>query len=350
MIHPILAAGLTAYETGDFRGALIAWEEPWKELDPQLDPVQRDLALALIRLAGALHHEQGGRRDSSGQLYASAQETLDGLPAHTLGVDVERLRRTWPATAAAALASPPRITAARRLPPRRVVLRFLLLVALLAGGFAAFRWTPLSGLLNQEALSELLGGLRQAWWSPLALIALYIVLSTLGLPATPLIFAGGFVFGAFFGGIYNYVGTFLGAAASYHLGHLLGRDMVVHLAGKRLKRVEKMLARQGFWTLFRIRFLPVPFPVVNYGAALAGFPAPTFHAANAVGLAPVVFLYTWFAAALGNAAEGERGAVLVRLTLTFLAVVGVTLLPTLLRARTRRRRYREILEHRRGRR
>lgn len=348
-IHPVLASGLEAYARGDFAGALRAWEEPWKGLDPEKDPAQRDLSLALVRLTAALHHEKAGRHESSRELYASSRELLADLPDPLLGLDVAALRRSFPPTIAAALEDPPVLQGAHRRLPRRVVVRFLLLVAVVGAGFAALRWTPLAAYLEPEALTGLLTRLRQAWWSPLVLLGLYTVLSPLGLPATPLILAGGFVFGTGLGGFYNILGTFLGTAASFYLGHHLGRDFIVHLAGERLRRMETLLARQSFWNLVRIRFIPIPFPVVNYGAALAGIPASKFLGASAVGLAPAVFIYTWFASALARAAGGDRGAVLLRLGMALGAVLVLTLLPPLARGWARRRRYRQILEHRRGR-
>lgn len=352
-IHPVLAPGLEAYRRGDYVAALIAWEAPWEGLDPSWDAEERELALALIRLAGALHHEREGRPDSSGDLYASARKLLEGLPPAVLGVDVEGLRGSMPPSPSEALASPPELEPVRGAGlaalPRRAVLRFLLLVALLALGFAAFRWSPLAQYLQPERVTALLEDLRRSWWSPLALLGLYAVLCPVGLPASPLILAGGFVFGTVTGGLLNFVGTFLGAATSYYAGRLLGRDLVEHLAGERLRKVERMLNRRSFWALTRIRFVPVPFPIVNYGAALAGVRAPLFLAASALGLAPAVFIYTFFASALARATAEERGAVMVQMGLAVLAVLALSFLPTLIRGWSRRRRYERILEKRRER-
>lgn len=237
-----------------------------------------------------------------------------------------------------------------RLPARRALLRFALLVLVVGGGFAALRWTPAAGWLDRESLIALFETLRRSWWAPAALVALYLVLSPLGVPVSPLVLAGGLVFGVGWGSVWNIVGTFLGGAVSYALARLLGRDFVVHFTGERLRRVERALGRRAFWPLVRMRFLPLPFAIVNYGAALAGIPAPLFLVSTAVGLAPSVLLYTYFAALVFRATADERGTAVAQGIVAFALVIALTYLPKWWVGRQRRRRYRELVAERRGRR
>jgi uncharacterized membrane protein YdjX (TVP38/TMEM64 family) len=235
-----------------------------------------------------------------------------------------------------------------------VIVRFALLVAVVAAGAAALRWSPLAAYVTRETLVATFDQLGRSPWAPLGFVALYAALCPLGLPVTPLVVAGGLVFGVFWGATYNFLGTVAGAATTYGMGRLLGREFVVHLLGERLKRVERLFARTRFWTLVRLRFVPLPFPLVNYGAALAGVPAPLFLSSTAVGLAPSVFLFTYFAALLVRAAAaGERrGPLLVQASLAFGSLLTLTLLsflPKLREGRRRRRRYRELLARRRAR-
>lgn len=302
----------------------------------------------MVRLAGALHHQAAGLEGSAVQLYDSARSVLAGLPPVVLRVDVARLRQELPATVTQAQSTPPDIPCTGRR-PRGALLRFGALLALLLSGFLLARFSPLGGYLKPEILGGELEELSARGWAPWALIGLYVVLSPIGVPASALVVAGGFVFGTVLGGLYNVAGTFLGAAASFFLGRLLGRDFVAHVAGRRLARVERRLARLSFWALVRVRFLPVPFPLVNYGAALTGVPAGRFLAASALGLTPAVLLYTWFAAALARAAQGERGPLIAQLVAALAGVLLLSLLPPWLEARRKRRRLAE-LRTRRGRR
>ena len=74
---------------------------------------------------------------------------------------------------------------------------------------------------------------------------------------------------------------------TFVIGQRMGRDLVIHLVGaKRLQRAEKALEEHGFWAIARVRFVPIPFALVNYGAALAGVRFGPFVIATAIGLAP----------------------------------------------------------------
>lgn len=227
-------------------------------------------------------------------------------------------------------------------PPGRrgPLLKILGLVALAGLGFALLRLTPLSEMLREDRLSETLTGLRAAWWSPLALFGLYLGLAPLGVPLTPLILAGGLVFGPFWGWVISFSGSYAGGVASYFLGRALGREFVAQLFGDRLKKFERLLHRHGFWAMVRLRFLPVPFPVANYGAALAGVKPGTFLVSTLLGLAPAIFAFNYFAASLGRAAEGRRGAVAGRLGLAVAGLLLVSLIPTVVTRWRRVRRYR----------
>lgn len=217
-------------------------------------------------------------------------------------------------------------------PLKRAVLRFTLLALLLASGFALARWGPLSEHLTGDTLMTVLERLRSARWAPLALVGLYALLAPVGVPISPLVLAGGVVFGPAWGALYNFIGTMMGAGLSHLLATALGRDLVVHLAGQRLvARAEALLERHGFWTLVRIRFVPIPFAAVNYTAALAGFRLPSFLLASVIGLAPTMVIYTYFGHALVGVATENRQALLVQLVVVVMLVLLLTFLPTLAR-------------------
>jgi phospholipase D1/2 len=222
--------------------------------------------------------------------------------------------------------------------PRRVLLRFLLLPALVLGGLAVLRFTPLSSYVSGPALAAAIARLQHTWWAPALLVGGYLVLSPLGMPATPLMIAGGVVFGGVAGAFYNALGVLLGGAFTYLLGLVLGRDLVRHLAGQRLRKVERAIGRRGFWSLVAIRFLPLPYPLVNYAAALAGVRPTLFLATTALGVTPSVVIYTFFFAALAHAAGGHRTGLYVQLAASIGLLVALTLVPQIVTRRRRRAR------------
>jgi uncharacterized membrane protein YdjX (TVP38/TMEM64 family) len=234
--------------------------------------------------------------------------------------------------------------------PRHALLRAAVLVLIVVAGFAVLRWSPLSRFLTKEAILATLEQLRGAWWSPVALIAAFTLLCPVGFPPSPLMVAGAVIFGPVYGSIYNILGIFFGAASTYYLGRHLGRDLVVHLAGKQMKRVERALTRRGgFWSLAGVRFLPLPFALVNYAAALAGIRPGLFLGATLAGLTLSVPIFTYFSWAIARAATGDRGGVYIQLAVALTLLISMTLIPRILAARKRRERYRQICAKRTGR-
>jgi len=232
--------------------------------------------------------------------------------------------------------------------PRHLLLRFLVLVVIVGTGFAVLRWTPLADYLTVETVSAVLARLRESWWAPVALIASYLVLCPL-IPATPMMVAGGMVFGPVVGAIYNIIGTFLGGTATYFLGRGLGHDFVLHLLGNRLKRVERAIARRGFWSMVGARFLPIPFPLVNYSMALAGIRPALFLTTTIMGLIPGVTVFTYFASLLTKAASGHRSGIVLQFAIASLLMLLLTFIPQIWVARKRRERYRQVKAQRRAR-
>jgi uncharacterized membrane protein YdjX (TVP38/TMEM64 family) len=200
--------------------------------------------------------------------------------------------------------------------PPVVWLRLSLFVALLLAGFALVRLTPYGEMLSEEGMVSLATQLRGVWWSPLILIGLYTIMAVLGLPTGPLLI-GGAVFGVLYGSLYNMVGLLMGAVLSYQVARILGRDFVVQITGKRLQRAERLLERHGFWPMVQTRFMPIPFAVVNFGAALAGVRPSLFLSATVVGLIPSTLIHTYFIAELFAKRGPERATTLVWYASTF---------------------------------
>lgn len=195
--------------------------------------------------------------------------------------------------------------------------KFLLLAILVAAGLVAVLFTPVSEYFSEQGLRELLASLRRAWWTPLVVIALLIVASPVGVPTTPLLL-GGAAFGVWTGSFYNTVGLILGAAVSYELARVLGRDFVVAVTGDRIRGIERRVQRFAFWPLVQLNFMPLPFPVINFGAALSGVPRPLFLSAMTVGLIPSTVLHTYFMHALVSAEWDARGVLLALYIAAFL--------------------------------
>ena len=227
-----------------------------------------------------------------------------------------------------------------------MILRLALLAALLVSGFLLIRFTPLGELFDEERLIAWLESVGQEPWAPAALLALSCLVAVFGLPASPVLVGGGVVFGRLLGTVYNCVGLVAGAMVGYFVGKALGREALVQLAGPKLRRAELIFEKRGFWPLVQVRFLPIPFSVVGYGAALAGVSTWRYFLTSTLGLLPATILHTWYVPTILLATlKGEE-------TLSLWIQYGIGLLlfnvlisfPQIRTTLRRRRRYRELRE------
>src|SRR6185436_19747038 len=105
---------------------------------------------------------------------------------------------------------------------------------------------------------------------------------------------------------------------------ILGRDFFVHLVGKRLKPVERAIARRGFWSFVGVRFLPIPYPLVNYCAAFVGIRPGFFLLTTAIGLIPSLTIFTYFVTTLTRLAEGDRARTYFQFAVASLLIISLT--------------------------
>ena len=230
---------------------------------------------------------------------------------------------------------------------RGPALRFGLLLLLLGAGFVVIRYTPLREELTVERLQATLGRLRGLWWAPIAHVALLTVFGSIGVPATPFLLAGAAIFGARWGTVWNFTGVLAASCAGFALARLLGRDFVERLGGERVKKAERIFHRRGIVPLIAVRFIPIPFQLVNAAAAVVGVRFVKFLVTSAIGLLPPVAILTAFAAALLAAATGaERGVILWKLAAVSLALLVVVFVPVGIWRRKRKWRLRRLRRER----
>lgn len=235
---------------------------------------------------------------------------------------------------------------------RKLYLRLGLLILIAASGFIAMRFTPVGEYLEKDRMIALFEQLRHEWWTPLLLVGLFCAAAPMGLPASPILVAGALVFGFWMGSLYNMIGLVLGAMIAFWVGRSLGRDAIVQLAGNRLRRAERLFEKRGFWPLVQIRFLPIPFSVVSYAAALAGVSNWRFFVTSVLGLAPATLIHTYFVPKiLYSAIEGGKPVGLLAAYAGGLLLLNLVAgWPTLRAALRRRERYRGLKESRAARR
>ncbi|MFJ3203912.1 TVP38/TMEM64 family protein [Streptomyces sp. NPDC086989] len=126
------------------------------------------------------------------------------------------------------------------------------------------------------------------------LFAVAYGVATAALAPRPLLnLAAGAVFGIPFGLVAAVGGSVIGAAISFGLGRLMGRDALRPLLrGRWLRAADDQLARHGFRSVLAVRIFPgLPFAVANYCAAVSRCGWLPFLLATAVGVVPNTAAY-----------------------------------------------------------
>jgi uncharacterized membrane protein YdjX (TVP38/TMEM64 family) len=135
---------------------------------------------------------------------------------------------------------------------------------------------------------------------------LYILAYTLRplvlFPATPLTLFGGYVFGAFWGTIYDVIGAGAGALLSFVIARKWGRSSVERLIKrKKLQTFDDKAKRNGFMVVLYMRLMPFfPFDGVSYGAGLSKVRGWDYTLATLIGIIPGAVVYNVFGASLNN--------------------------------------------------
>jgi len=204
----------------------------------------------------------------------------------------------------------------RRLVALGLLATLLLLLAV------AWRATPLSQWLDPVMLAALAQRMADGPYTPLAVIGGYVVAGLLLVPVMLLVGVTGFVFGPLEGGFYATAGSLSSALVTYLLGRWLGRDAVRRIAGRRINRLSRRIARRGVLAVTVLRLMPVaPFSLVNLVAGASHIRLRDFLLGSAIGMAPGILLTVVFVHHLRETLREPSAATVAVLALVVAALV-----------------------------
>lgn len=175
--------------------------------------------------------------------------------------------------------------------------RLIVLVGILVTAFAlamAWTWTPLRDWLDADLIVASLRSLGQSF-GPVAALAGFSLALTVAIPLTFLTLVALVAFGPWGGLGCAMGGALIGAAASYGLGHVLGREALERLAGPRVNLLSRRLASRGVLAVIVIRLIPVaPFAVINMVAGASHIRLRDLLLGTAIGMAPSTLAMAFF--------------------------------------------------------
>lgn len=195
---------------------------------------------------------------------------------------------------------------------------------LLCAAAAAWKWTPLADLIDIRRLSDWAAALRESPARHFYLLGAYIIGSVLLVPITVMILVTAIIFGPILGALYSIVGSLAGAAATYAIGAMLGRDFVQKIAGAKWQRLERKIGETGIVAVTTLRLLPIaPFTVVNIVSGAFRVPWRDYLLGSLLGLAPGILITNLFAHQVTSALHDPGiGAFLLLAGLIAVTIVG----------------------------
>lgn len=198
-------------------------------------------------------------------------------------------------------------------------------LVLLIGITAAWQWTPLAEQIDIRRVARWAAALRDHPGLPAIVLGSYVIGSILSFPITILIMATAIVFGPIEGIAYSLAGCLLGAAVTYALGYLLGKDWARRVLGSKWCLVERAVSQTGLIAVTTLRLLPVaPFTIVNVASGALQVPFWKYLAGSVLGLAPGIVVINVFARQLERAIRNPGpGSIALLALLVAITVAGV---------------------------
>ena len=126
-----------------------------------------------------------------------------------------------------------------------------------------------SGLTALQVMQQFLGLLSSKPWGPIIYILLYSIRPLLLFPSTIMTLAGGFIFGPFLGVLYTVIASNISATIAFYVGRYFGQGLIKEGSTSNLiQRYAERLRQNSFTTVMVMRFIFLPYDLVNY---FAGF-------------------------------------------------------------------------------
>ncbi|MEP6972173.1 MAG: VTT domain-containing protein [Betaproteobacteria bacterium] len=177
---------------------------------------------------------------------------------------------------------------------RRRLALLLLVLVLVLGLALAWTWTPLRAWLDVDLIVTALRDIGQTF-GPLAAIAGFAIALTLAIPLTFLTLVALVAFGPWAGLGCAIAGGLIGAAISYGLGRVLGREVLERLAGPRVNLLSRRMASRGVLAVIVVRLVPIaPFAVINMVAGASHIRLRDLLLGTAIGMTPGTLAMAFF--------------------------------------------------------
>jgi uncharacterized membrane protein YdjX (TVP38/TMEM64 family) len=155
----------------------------------------------------------------------------------------------------------------------------------------------------QDVLRSLLMRIEDlGWWGPVAFVATYNLATVLFVPGSVMTLGGGAIFGLWWGSVYVFVASTLGATFAFLIGRYLSRDRVVKYmeAHPKFQALDRAVSQQGLKIVFLTRLCPLlPFNLLNYALGITQVSLKDY-VLGSFGMIPGTILYVYSGSLVGD--------------------------------------------------
>ncbi len=171
------------------------------------------------------------------------------------------------------------------------------------------RYQTSDGLSATGAAQEFIDAVDMAWWGVAAFVGVYLARPLVLFPASVLTIVGGVLFGSVVGVAVVIVAANSSAMIAYFVGRLLGRvpDSQDTSSETVISRWSARMRVNSFETVLIMRFLFLPYDLVNYSAGALRIRWGSFLAATALGSLPGTVSFVLLGASLDRVDQGLSG-------------------------------------------
>lgn len=196
----------------------------------------------------------------------------------------------------------------------------LILAAFIALALA-WRYTPLSEYATPDQLLLWAEEVRQLPFSPLLVVACFIVGGFVMFPVTLLIILTASIFSPPAAFALSITGCVTSALSVYFVGDMLGKEPVRKLTGSKINTISRQIGKHGLSSIVVTRIVPVaPYSVINLVAGASHISLPTFILGTVLGMAPGIIAMTLFGGQL-IAALRDPGPGTIAILVTILCLI-----------------------------
>lgn len=157
----------------------------------------------------------------------------------------------------------------------------------------------------QDVLRTLLMRIEDlGWWGPVAFVATYNLATVLFVPGSVLTLGGGAIFGLWWGSVYVFAASILGAVFAFAIGRYLCRDRVVKYmeSHPKFKALDRGVSQQGLKIVFLTRLCPLfPFNLLNYALGITQVSLKDY-VLGSFGMIPGTIMYVYSGSLVGEVA------------------------------------------------